>query len=47
MNILIYKGIFQYDVVNMFIDNTIYFLEKKGHNVIIVDEKKEKNNTFR
>lgn len=46
MNILIYKGIFQYDVVNMFIDNTIYFLEKKGHNVIIVDEKKEKNNTL-
>lgn len=46
MNILIYKRIFQYDVVNMFIDNTIYFLEKKGHNVIVVDEKKEKNNTL-
>lgn len=46
MNILIYKGIFQYDVVNMFVDNTKYFLEKKGHNVIIVDSKKEKNNTL-
>lgn len=37
MNILIYKGIFQYDVVNMFVDNTKYFLEKKGHNVILID----------
>src|SRR5574344_1776578 len=37
MNILIYKGQFQYDAVDMFIDSTIYFLEKKRHNVIVID----------
>lgn len=29
MNFLIYKGQFQYDVVDLFIDKTIYFLEQK------------------
>lgn len=37
MNFLIYKGQFQYDVVDLFIDKTIYFLEQKGINTIVVD----------
>lgn len=39
MNFLIYKGQFQYNVVDLFIDKTIYFLEKKGINVTVVDLK--------
>lgn len=37
MNILVYKGEFAYDVVNLFMFNTVHFLEKKGHNIILID----------
>ncbi|OCL83067.1 hypothetical protein AAW30_01141 [Arcobacter porcinus] len=37
MNIVVYKGEFAYDVVNLFMYNTVHFLEKKAHNVIIID----------
>lgn len=37
MNILIYKGQFAYDVVNLFTDNTVYFLEKRGNTVTVID----------
>ena len=37
MNILVYKDEWAYSVVNLFVDNTIYFLKKKGHIVTIID----------
>lgn len=37
MNILVYKGEFAYDVVNLFMYNTVYYLEKKGNNIILID----------
>lgn len=37
MNILIFKGQFAYDVVNLFTDNTVYFLKKKGNTVTVID----------
>ena len=37
MNIVIYTGKYQYDVVNLFISNVIYFLQKKQFNVTVID----------
>ncbi|WP_123377712.1 glycosyltransferase family protein [Aliarcobacter butzleri] len=37
MNILVYKDEWAYSVVNLFVDNTIYFLKKKGYIVTIID----------
>jgi hypothetical protein len=37
MNILVYKDEWAYSVVNLFVENTVYFLRKKGHNVTIID----------
>lgn len=37
MNILVYKGEFAYDVVNSFMYNTVHFLKKKGHKIILID----------
>ena len=37
MNIVIYRGKYQYDVVNLFISNVIYFLQKKQFNVTVID----------
>lgn len=37
MNVLVYKGEFAYDVVNLFMYNTVYYLEKKGNNIILID----------
>lgn len=37
MNILLYKGQFAYDVVNLFVFNTIHFLKKRNHNIIVID----------
>ncbi|MCT7579748.1 glycosyltransferase [Aliarcobacter butzleri] len=37
MNILIYKDEWAYSVVNLFVENTVYFLEKKGNKVTIID----------
>lgn len=37
MNILVYKDEWAYSVVNLFVENTIYFLEKKGNKVTIID----------
>ena len=37
MNILVYKGEFAYDVVNLFMFNTVHFLKKRGHNIILID----------
>ena len=39
MNIVIYIGKYQYDVVNLFISNVIYFLQKKQFNVTVIDLK--------
>lgn len=39
MNIVIYRGKYQYDVVNLFISNVIYFLQKKQFNVTVIDLK--------
>ncbi|MGJ0290210.1 glycosyltransferase family protein [Aliarcobacter cryaerophilus] len=37
MNILVYKDEWAYSVVNLFVENSVYFLRKKGHNVTIID----------
>lgn len=37
MNILVYKDEWSYSVINLFVENTVYFLRKKGHNVTIID----------
>jgi spore maturation protein CgeB len=37
MNILVYKDEWSYSVINLFVENSVYFLRKKGHNVTIID----------
>ncbi|MFX4231061.1 glycosyltransferase family protein [Aliarcobacter butzleri] len=37
MNILVYKDEWAYSVINLFVENSVYFLRKKGHNVTIID----------
>lgn len=37
MNILLYKGSFNYDVVNYFVDEISSSLRKKGHSVFVLD----------
>src|SRR5574344_296312 len=37
MNILVYKEEWANSVVNLFVENSVYFLRKKGHNVTIID----------
>ena len=46
MNILLYKGTYQYNVINEFINNCINILKNKNCNVIVIDEKLEQENTF-
>ncbi len=46
MNILLYKGTYQYNVINEFINNCISILKNKNCNVIVIDEKLEQENTF-
>ena len=43
MNILIYNGRYQYNVVRHFVDICINVLKNRNYNVIIIDETIEKN----
>lgn len=43
MNILIYKGDFQYGVINLFIENISITLQEIGHNTLIVDLREEES----
>ena len=38
MNILVYKDEWSYSVINLFVENSVYFLRKKGHNVTIIPD---------